>query len=106
MIFGRFGAEKGCSRRQSLGNDLSKMHVSVMRPRLPTAEQLLPYLRRIDAARIYSNWGPLVTEFEQRLAQLLGVTTGCVVSASSGTIALVGSIFAAVETASTKKPYA
>lgn len=40
-------------------------------PDLPSAEELLPYLRRIDAARWYSNFGPLVCEFEERLVSLL-----------------------------------
>lgn len=42
--------------------------VAVARPRLPAAEAILPYLRRIDEGRWYSNFGPLLTEFEQRLA--------------------------------------
>ncbi|MBS0362488.1 MAG: DegT/DnrJ/EryC1/StrS family aminotransferase [Proteobacteria bacterium] len=42
--------------------------VPVARPRLPEAEAVLPYLRRIDEARWYSNFGPLVAEMEQRLA--------------------------------------
>jgi dTDP-4-amino-4,6-dideoxygalactose transaminase len=40
----------------------------VARPELPKAEALLPYLRRIDQSRWYSNFGPLLTEFEARLA--------------------------------------
>jgi dTDP-4-amino-4,6-dideoxygalactose transaminase len=44
----------------------------VARPRLPTADALLPYLRQIDEARWYSNFGPLVTRLEQRLAARLG----------------------------------
>ncbi len=40
----------------------------VARPELPTAEALLPYLRRLDEARWYSNFGPLLSEFEARLA--------------------------------------
>lgn len=45
--------------------------VAIARPELPTAETLLPYLRRIDDARWYSNFGPLLTEFEARLAARL-----------------------------------
>ena len=40
----------------------------IARLELPKAEALLPYLRRIDDARWYSNFGPLLTEFEARLA--------------------------------------
>ncbi len=42
--------------------------VPVARPRLPSAEAIFPYLQRIDTARWYSNFGPLLTAFETRLA--------------------------------------
>lgn len=48
-------------------------HVVVARPRLPLAEAIYPYLQRIDAARWYSNFGPLLTEFEARLAARFAV---------------------------------
>jgi dTDP-4-amino-4,6-dideoxygalactose transaminase len=41
--------------------------IAVARPCLPPAEAILPYLRRIDEARWYSNFGPLLEQFEQRL---------------------------------------
>lgn len=37
-------------------------------PDLPCADALLPWLRRIDAARQYTNFGPLVRELEATLA--------------------------------------
>jgi dTDP-4-amino-4,6-dideoxygalactose transaminase len=40
----------------------------VARPRLPAAEAILPYLERVDEARWYSNFGPLLTAFEARIA--------------------------------------
>jgi dTDP-4-amino-4,6-dideoxygalactose transaminase len=43
--------------------------VPVARPQLPPAESLLPYLRRMDAARWYANFGPLLKEFEARLSE-------------------------------------
>lgn len=42
--------------------------IPAARPRLPRAEAILPYLRRIDDSRLYSNFGPLLCEFEARLA--------------------------------------
>ena len=46
--------------------------------------------------RIYSNHGPLVLEFEQRLAKLFGLGHRLVVHpAASGTAALAGAILAA-----------
>jgi dTDP-4-amino-4,6-dideoxygalactose transaminase len=37
---------------------------------LPKAEDLLPQIRRIDQNRWYTNFGPLTTEFEQRMTAL------------------------------------
>lgn len=68
--------------------------VPVARPLLPRAEALLPYLRRIDAARIYANWGPLTAELEARLA---AHCSGHVVTVSSATDGLVCALRAALE---------
>ena len=43
--------------------------LAVARPCMPDAEAILPYLRQIDEAGWYSNFGPLVRSFEARLAQ-------------------------------------
>jgi dTDP-4-amino-4,6-dideoxygalactose transaminase len=80
--------------------------VPVMRPRLPTANRLLPYLHRIDAARIYSNFGPLALEFQGRLSDCFRMPSECVVSASSGTTALMAAILAAAGPATKDRPYA
>ncbi|QTN20524.1 aminotransferase class I/II-fold pyridoxal phosphate-dependent enzyme [Brevundimonas sp. AJA228-03] len=47
-------------------------------PRLPDADAVLPYLRRMDAARTYSNFGPLLTAFEARLAERFETGTAVV----------------------------
>lgn len=60
----------------------------VARPRMPRAEALFPYLRRIDEGRTYSNFGPLVSELEGRLAQRLGVDPACVVTVANATAGL------------------
>jgi len=52
---------------------------------MPTADDLLPYLRLIDRARIYVNRGPLVQELEARLEQITGAPC---VAVSNGTVAL------------------
>ena len=67
--------------------------VPVFRPQLPRCRDLLTYLRRIDATRIYSNHGPLLRELERRLSSCLGMPSGGVKCASSGTNALIGAIF-------------
>lgn len=67
--------------------------VPAYRPELPNAEALLPYLRRIDASRIYSNHGPLVAELETRLGTALQRPYS-VLAAASGWAALVAGVLA------------
>ena len=57
-------------------------------PDLPQAAELLPWLERIDANRWYTNGGPLVREFEQRLCTVLGAGGTSCVTLSSGMSAL------------------
>lgn len=64
------------------------MTVAVMRPKLPSASAIAPYLERIDASRTYSNFGPLNTALEERLSVRLGVDPGCVTTVSNATIGL------------------
>jgi dTDP-4-amino-4,6-dideoxygalactose transaminase len=80
--------------------------VQVMRPLLPTVDRLVPYLRRIDAARVYSNFGPLTIEFQNRLSNHFGMSQNCVVSASCGTTALMAAILATAGPATSDRPYA
>ena len=47
---------------------LNPAPVAVARPHMPDAAALLPYLQQMDAARWYSNFGPLLLDFEARLA--------------------------------------
>ncbi|WP_016744800.1 DegT/DnrJ/EryC1/StrS family aminotransferase [Rhizorhabdus wittichii] len=60
----------------------------VARPRMPAAEALLPYLRRIDAQRCYTNFGPLVAELEARLADRVGLDPACVATVANATAGL------------------
>lgn len=80
--------------------------VRIMRPQLPTADRIMPYLRQIDAARVYANHGPLVQEFEARLARHFRQRVGSVTTASSGTMALVGAILATAGRARRARPLA
>jgi dTDP-4-amino-4,6-dideoxygalactose transaminase len=52
------------------GRTAQFQRVRVLVPRLPEAATLLPYLDRIDANRIYSNYGPLSLEFAAELGHL------------------------------------
>ena len=68
--------------------------IPIARPRLPTADAIGPYLERIDEARRYTNYGPLVTELEARLAARLGWRAS-VVTVANGTVALTLALRAA-----------
>lgn len=60
--------------------------VPILRPRLPDADALAPWLRAIDASRVYSNFGPLTRNLERRIAahtRAAGAATVC-----NGTVAL------------------
>ena len=61
--------------------------VPVARPSMPMAEALAPYLARMDEARWYSNFGPLLQEFEQRLTDRFA-GPAFVATAANGTVAL------------------
>jgi dTDP-4-amino-4,6-dideoxygalactose transaminase len=80
--------------------------IPVLRPLLPKAAKLLPYLKRIDESRVYSNWGPLVTELSERLSTLFSVRRDGVVLANSGMSALIGAILASAGRAKPARPLA
>lgn len=56
--------------------------VALMRPLLPTADALLPYLREIDATRLYSNSGPLARRLEERFGAHFGAKATVMVNAT------------------------
>jgi dTDP-4-amino-4,6-dideoxygalactose transaminase len=64
------------------------------KPLLPLADRLLPYLRRIDEARWYSNFGPLHEEFRRRLAERWGIDDGCIGLVANGTAAITLALLA------------
>jgi dTDP-4-amino-4,6-dideoxygalactose transaminase len=61
----------------------------VARPLLPDAEAIAPYLRRIDNARWYSNFGPLNAELEARLSTHAGGAATCTVANATQGLALL-----------------
>ncbi len=68
--------------------------IPICKPLLPSAESILPYLRRLDASRIYSNFGPLVREFEARFAQSCGIEDLRLVTVANGTLAIQAALMA------------
>lgn len=78
----------------------------VNRPLLPLADQIAPYLDRIDANRWYTNHGPLLQELEQRLCTQAGLKSQSLVLTASGTAALEAAILATAGPADASRPYA
>jgi dTDP-4-amino-4,6-dideoxygalactose transaminase len=66
----------------------------VAKPRLPTAERLMPYLQQIDHARWYSNGGPRILEFEARLAHHCGNAQAHVATVANATLGLTLALLA------------
>jgi dTDP-4-amino-4,6-dideoxygalactose transaminase len=68
--------------------------VPVMRPKLPVAAQIAPFLQRIDETRIYSNFGPLARSLEGRLAVFFGLPIGSTITVTNATLGLTLALFA------------
>ena len=68
--------------------------INIMRPLLPTADKIYPYLRRIDSSHHYSNNGPLNQEYEQRLSEIYNCY---VVTTSSATSGLTAALLAVIK---------
>jgi dTDP-4-amino-4,6-dideoxygalactose transaminase len=85
-------SEAALSFNRNFGSALSRSDLPapnatpVAKPRLPKAETLLPFLKRIDAARYYTNYGSLNAEFEARLAARVGAEAA--VTVANGTLGL------------------
>jgi dTDP-4-amino-4,6-dideoxygalactose transaminase len=75
--------------------------VPVMRPKLPGASSVLPYLSDIDASRIYSNFGPLASRLEHRLAAHFNAGDHAVTTVANATLGLALALTAQQVTAGT-----
>jgi dTDP-4-amino-4,6-dideoxygalactose transaminase len=62
--------------------------IPIMRPKLPAAASLAPYLDAIDAARIYSNFGPLSRALEERFAARFNLPAANVTTVANATLGL------------------
>jgi dTDP-4-amino-4,6-dideoxygalactose transaminase len=62
--------------------------IPVMIPRLPSWETISRYGAQIDTNRWYSNFGPLVCEFERRLAERFGGDSGTVLTCANATLGI------------------
>lgn len=68
--------------------DYCMYSIPIMRPRLPSADRLIPYLKSIDASRLYSNFGPLAVSLEDRLAERFDLNEGTVATVANATLGL------------------
>jgi dTDP-4-amino-4,6-dideoxygalactose transaminase len=68
--------------------------IPLMRPQLPTRQQLEPYLREIDENRWYTNFGPLIQRLEERLADHFGIPKTKAAIVANGTTALSAALIA------------
>ena len=62
--------------------------ISVLIPELPKSDKIVPYLNKIDSSHWYTNFGPLLVSFEQRLADLFRVDSKNIATANNATVAL------------------
>lgn len=63
--------------------DAKPLRLPVARPWAPPAEAILPYLHEANANRWYSNFGPLLTRFEARLADRFAAPTAIATCANA-----------------------
>lgn len=76
------------------GSRAPSVALPVLKPQLPLAANLLPYLAEIDARRWYSNAGPLVMRLEERLSRRIGFEGPAVVTAANATVAITVALHA------------
>ena len=79
--------------RQVLGRRASSA-IPVLRPRLPSASAILPFLQRIDERQWYSNYGPLVKRLEADLARWIGGPLERVVTTANATCGITAALLA------------
>jgi dTDP-4-amino-4,6-dideoxygalactose transaminase len=68
--------------------------MQVLRPQLPTAADLLPYLAEIDERRWYSNSGALAVRLEEQLSRHLGFSSDSVITTANATLGLTAALMA------------
>jgi dTDP-4-amino-4,6-dideoxygalactose transaminase len=68
------------------------MKIDLLRPKVPNLEELAPYIKRIDSARMYSNFGPLNKELISRLASYFHVQESHIHTVSNATQGINGAV--------------
>jgi dTDP-4-amino-4,6-dideoxygalactose transaminase len=67
--------------------------IPLLVPRVPTADQIYPYLVEIDRNQVYSNNGPLNRRLVSRLAAYFGLGEENVATFCNATLAIEGALF-------------
>lgn len=67
--------------------------IPLLVPRVPTADQIYPYLLEIDSNQVYSNNGPLSRRLVSRLASYFGINEENITTLSNATLAIEGALF-------------
>lgn len=80
--------------------------IPLLRPSLPTAYEILPYLEFIDEKHWYSNYGPLVALLEEKLSNRLGCAGPAVVTAASATAGITATLLAFPDSGGFALPFA
>jgi dTDP-4-amino-4,6-dideoxygalactose transaminase len=70
--------------------------IPILRPKLPPADRLAPYLAAIDESRVYSNFGPHVRAFEERLCSHFVLESGTITTVANATLGLALALTAQV----------
>jgi len=68
--------------------------IPILRPKLPPASRLAPYLAAIDEVRLYSNFGPHARAFEGRLCSHFGLEGGTIATVANATLGLTLALMA------------
>ncbi len=68
--------------------------LQVLKPSLPPAAELLPYLEEIDQRHWYSNSGALVVRLEEQLSRHLGFSGHSVITTANATLGLTVALMA------------
>jgi dTDP-4-amino-4,6-dideoxygalactose transaminase len=76
--------------RTQAGSEL----MPVLRPRLPSTAEILPYLKAVDQRRWYSNVGPLVVQLEDQLSRHLRLRNAGVITTANATVGLTATLLA------------
>jgi dTDP-4-amino-4,6-dideoxygalactose transaminase len=66
--------------------------IPVYKAKLPTFLEIEPYIKKIDQNEWYSNYGPLSTILEHRIAKYCGIDPSHVVTVTNATLALEGAL--------------